>query len=376
MKKIEHTFDVCFVAFSEINTDARLLNIARTYAQNNLKVGIIAIGETSDIPRFAEENIIFFPVRKSYLKRTWLRWLSFNYYAKKYLKICSCKVAFASDFYSLYLGRKLKKKYNSKLIYDSREIYSALGPLFQSPLKQRILIDLERKWLNDVEQIVVSAPKDADYIREFYKLNHSFEVILNLPPFKEKVNSNLIRAKYHIPQNKNILIYQGMILPGRGLVPLISSLPFLPDSYLCIFGDGPLKSQLSELAKSLKVEDRVIFAGNINYDELHNWTCSADIGICFIEPISVSYQYALPNKLFEYSMAGIPTLASNLFAIKEIIDNNPIGKAIPQDSSPREIALAVQEILNNIDFYKEQTKIAAPKYCFESQTNTILLLLK
>jgi len=120
----------------------------------------------------------------------------------------------------------------------------------------------------------------------------------------------------------------------------------------------------------------VIFAGSINYDELHNWTCSADIGICFIEPISVSYQYALPNKLFEYSMAGIPTLASNLFAIKEIIDNNPIGKAIPQDSSPREIALAVQEILNNIDFYKEQTNIAAPKYCFESQTNAILSLLK
>lgn len=376
MKKIENTFDVCFVAFSEISTDARLLNIARTYSQHNFKVGIIAIGEASDIPRFAEENIIFFPVKKSYMKRAWLRWLSFNYYAKKFLKTCSCKVVFASDFYSLYFGHKLKKKYNSKLIYDSREIYSALGPLFESPLKQRILINLERKWLNDVNQIVVSAPKDADYIRDFYKLNHDFEVIMNLPPFREKVNSNLIRAKYHIPQNKNILIYQGMLLPGRGLIPLISSLPFLPDSYFYIFGDGPLKSQLTELAKSLNIENRVIFAGIKNYDELHNWTCSADIGICFIEPISVSYQYALPNKLFEYCMAGIPTLASNLFAIKEIIDNNPIGKAIPFDSSPREIAVAIKEIFSNIDYYKEQTKIAAPKYCFESQTNTILSLIK
>lgn len=376
MKKGEHTFDVCFVAFSEINTDARLLNIARTYSQNNFKVGIIAIGENSDIPRFAEENIIFFPVKKSYAKRAWLRWLYFNYYAKKYLKTCSCKVAFASDFYSLYVGRILKKKYNSKLIYDSREIYSALGPLFQSPLKQKILISLERKWLNDVNQIVVSAPKDADYIRDFYKLKQSFEVILNLPPFKEINNTNLIRAKYQIPQNKKILIYQGMLLPGRGLIPLISALNFLPDFYICIFGEGPIKAQLKELAISLNIEKRVIFVGNVNYDELHNWTCSADIGICFIEPISVSYQYALPNKLFEYCMAGIPTLASNLFAIQEIIDNNQIGKAIPLDSSPREIAVAVQEILNNINYYKEQTRSAARKFCFESQTNTILSLIK
>lgn len=375
MQNKELTFDICFIAFNEISSDARLLNIARTFSKNGFKVGVVAIAEGAEVPQYAKEDIALFPVKKSRLKRAWLRWLSFNIHSRKHLKFCSSKTYIASDFYSLFLCSLLKKKHTSKLIYDSREIYSALGPLFQSPLKQRILISLERKWLKSVDKILVSAPKDAEYIRDFYSLSQSFAVIMNLPPFKEKINSNLIRAKYQIPLSKNVLIYQGMLLPGRGLVPTISALVFLPNSYFCIFGDGPMKEQLSELAKNLKVEDRVIFLGKVNYDELHSWTCSADIGICFIEPISVSYQYALPNKLFEYSMAGIATLSSDLFAMKEIINKYQIGKAISQDSSPKEIAEAIEEILEKKDFFAEQTKIAARELCFESQSEAILNLV-
>ena len=42
-------FDACLIAFVDINTDARTLNIARTLVKNNKSVCIIALGETEDI---------------------------------------------------------------------------------------------------------------------------------------------------------------------------------------------------------------------------------------------------------------------------------------------------------------------------------------
>ena len=64
------------------------------------------------------------------------------------------------------------------------------------------------------------------------------------------------------------------------------------------------------LAKDLNVSERVHFCGVVPYRELHQWTCSADIGIVFIEPISFSYKLALPNKLFEYLYCEKPVIAS------------------------------------------------------------------
>jgi len=75
-----------------------------------------------------------------------------------------------------------------------------------------------------------------------------------------------------------------------------------------LLGDGGYEKTLLNEAKLLKVDKRVIFCGKVDYDLLHEYTCSADAGLCFIQPVSISYQYALPNKLFEYIMAGIPVL--------------------------------------------------------------------
>ena len=75
-------------------------------------------------------------------------------------------------------------------------------------------------------------------------------------------------------------------------------------------------------------------------------------------------------------MAGIATLSSDLFAMKEIINKYKIGKAISQDASPKEIAEAIEEILEKKEFYAEQTRIAARELCFESQSEAILNLIK
>ena len=102
----------------------------------------------------------------------------------------------------------------------------------------------------------------------------------------------------------------------------------IPNTVLLMLGDGEQKNNFQKLAVELGISDRLIFAGSIKQDELINYTAGADIGLSLIENISISYYHALPNKLFEYIMAGLPVLSSDLPQMKKIIDTYKVGEAI------------------------------------------------
>ncbi len=95
----------------------------------------------------------------------------------------------------------------------------------------------------------------------------------------------------------------------------------IPNVHFVILGEGEYRKKFEAEANNSNCSDRIHFLGAVNHTELLTYTASADIGLALIENISISYYYALPNKLFEYIMAGIPILASNLPQMKKVIDD-------------------------------------------------------
>lgn len=368
-------YDICFVFFTDFATDARTINLARTYVKHGYKVCVIAGGTESEADEFAAEGIKLFTVQIKGEKRFIAKWVLFNRLANKYSLDAKADIYFGMDLYSLYFASKLATEYNSKLIYDSREIYSALGPLAQNKFKQKVLAFHEKQMLKNVSKILVSGELDAEYLKSYFRKKLPFEVIMNLPPYKDHIKSDYLRDEFNISKDKIILIYQGMLLPGRGLVPVIRSLPLIEEAVLVIYGDGYYKYTLKKEAHHLNIEDRVIFAGVAKYDELHHITSSADIGLVFIEPISFSYNLALPNKLFEYGMAGIPSLISNLPAMKKIADEYPFGTLLDYDASPIDIASALRQIYKNRDIFEDSRQNLSKIFSYENQSQKILNLL-
>lgn len=369
-------YDICFVTFQELQSDARTLNFARTLIKNYKSVCVICISDEASQKKFNSEGINIIPIKKVKFKKTWLRWLHFLFYSRRRRYWAKAKIYLAGDVFSLFAGAQLKNMYHGKLFYDSREIYSALASLSSNPFKQKIISKIEKHFLKNIDKTIVSGKLDAEYLQPYFNINIPYHVIMNLPPFTPVKKSNFLREKYNIPEKTTIIIYQGMIMKGRGIIKVLQAMTHLKDYYFVIVGEGDFSEQVRRTATNLQLENRVILTGLIPYDELLQYTASADIGTVLIEPISFSYKLALPNKLFEYCMSNLPSLISDLPAMHEIIKEYKIGKLISTDANSKEIAQALQELKENKEEYIAECKKASQKYNYETQEEIILKILE
>jgi glycosyltransferase involved in cell wall biosynthesis len=274
----------------------------------------------------------------------------------------------ASDLYSLPIAARLKSVLSEKprLIYDSREIYSALGSLSGRPLAQKIISLIEKKYVKQVDTVLASGQRDIDFISNRFPKSIDYHVLLNLPPYKKTEVSSYLRDRFNISGDKRIALYQGAVSRGRGLEKSIEAFSKQDKWSLCIVGGGPELSDYKELSRGL---DNIHFTGLVPYSELHNITCSADIGLSLIEPISLSYKYALPNKLFEYFMAGLPVMATDMPPIEEVIEEAGGGLLICGELTAAKILSKLEEFEEKDIFIKlkNQSTVASEKYCYQSQ---------
>jgi len=318
--------DVLLLAVADVTRDARTLNLARALKAAGLSVDVVGMSA------------------KDSEKRAIRRWWTFN----KNVAALTVRprLVVAMDLFALSAARSYSKKHAVHLLYDMREFYFALGPLAGKGIKQKVLASHERRLLTDVHDVIVSGELDADIVQQHFSLPKRPVVILNTPPFKDRIPSPL-RSSLPLPiSHSNTLAgYQGVIHHGRGLAPFMKAMTLMPDVHLVVIGDGPAQPDLARLSEELGVADRVTWYGSVPYDDLHALTCGLDIGLCLIEPVSLSYEYALPNKLFEYMMAGVPSLVTDLPALHDHIIRHPVGVLVDRALTPASILAAMERVM-------------------------------
>jgi glycosyltransferase involved in cell wall biosynthesis len=362
------TYDICLLALSDIRTDARTINIAQALTNTGKSVCIVA-PDWSDGATFEGIETVYIPVRTSGRLRN--KWVEFTAQIRKQCEDIQAKSFWAEDLWSLKAASILSRRQRATLLYDSREIYSALGPLHKRPVMQALIAAMERHYAKYADMIIVSGELDAEYIRQHLKRNDKPRVVMNVPPYSEPGRSQKLREHFSISAQDPVIVYQGILLKGRGIERMIHALRLMPDLQFCIIGDGPDRAGMLLLAESCGVIKQVHFLGSVPNTELLAWTASADIGLCFVEAISFSYKLALPNKLFEYAMARIPALVSDLPAMRRILDECPFGEIISAQSSSEEIIKAVKNILHRKQQYVDQTDAVARRYNREAQEDII-----
>ena len=329
--------DVVLVALAVLERDARTLNLARALATSGIATTVIAASESDD---WSEPFAVMPWIDPG--GRVANRMSSLKSFTKS-LNL-SARVVAGMDLFALGAARACAKAAGAPLVYDMREFYFALGPLAGKGIKQKVVAAYERHMLRHVQEVIVSSALDAKIVTEHFKNISQPSVVMNTPPYKAPVQSKILREKHSIPSDATIAIYQGVVHHGRGLAPFIDAMPLMPDVHLCIVGDGPALDTLAAISTTAGIADRVHWHGTVPYDDLHAVTCSANVGLCLIEPISLSYEYALPNKLFEYMMAQLPVLCTDLPALRSEILSRPVGMLVGRGLKPLEISEAMKQV--------------------------------
>jgi glycosyltransferase involved in cell wall biosynthesis len=173
-------------------------------------------------------------------------------------------------------------------------------------------------------------------------------VIRNVPAYQVVSRNDRLRQYLGFGPEVRIALYQGNISSNRGLDRLVRAAKYLePQTVIVMMGWAAeaTRSQLEALIASEQVVDRVKLLPEVPYADLLKWTASADIGLTIFQPdYSLSIRFTLPNKLFEYMMAGLPVLSSQLNAIMEVIKTYDIGQIVPS-LTPSDIGAAINAML-------------------------------
>jgi glycosyltransferase involved in cell wall biosynthesis len=76
-------------------------------------------------------------------------------------------------------------------------------------------------------------------------------------------------------------------------------------------------------------------------------------------PTCLSYEYSLPNKLFESIHAGIPVLATRLVDAAALVDEYGVGETVEVDADARELATRIEGVIARTEEYRAAAHRAA-----------------
>ncbi len=339
MKKKSVT--ICFLGNPYFDT--RVNNLGNSLENAGYEVNIIGFDWRNPefIPEYGKTTI--YKIHKG--KFSLFFYLHYAFLLKWKLLRSKSEIFFAEDIYTLpfvYFFAKLKR---AKVIYNSRELFGYLAGLRNKKFVQRLIAKIESIFITKVDLVLTTGEMDTEFIKKQYNIENVI-TIRNLPLLKTAENKIDYRKMFNLDEKVKILFYQGVLFEGRGLEIIIKSLQELPDCVFVLCGSGEQKQKFIDCAEKYKVSKQVIFLGVINQNELINYTAGADLGLSLIENLSVSYYHALPNKLFEYVMASVPALVSDLPQMKNIVEKYQVGKVVDIENGKLPVN-AIREILEN-----------------------------
>ena len=251
----------------------------------------------------------------------------------------------ASDLYNLPAVARAANKHQAKLVYDARERYPYVAAAVKRPWVRLFWEGIESHFIKKADAVFTVSQRIASHMAVSYNIELP-EVLYNVPAFREREPSNLLREALCLPADKKIVLHQGKMQKDRGCLLLARAMRHVEGAVLVFLGDGPLKPAVRAAVTSLELEDRVKFKDAVPPAALHGYTCSADIGVTLLEDTCLNHRFALPNKLFEYLMAGLPVLASDLPEMGRIVDEYGVGRVVYPDK-PEEIARVLQQMIDD-----------------------------
>lgn len=368
------TKSITNIVLNDFKNDSRVLKISKSLAKTGYRVRVVAMHEptlplTDDMAGFEVRRIELFFARFSPNKIVHLfKYLEFT--LRLLLRFNDHDIYHCNDLHALPAGILLKtfSRRQVKIVYDAHEYETeSRGVKGFEKTFRRLLEGFLIRFTD--RRITVSNSIAGEYAR-IYNIEKP-AVLLNIPSLSNESRHDLFRQNLGIGAQQKIFLYQGGLSYGRGIEVLMDTFDgaIQSDSVLVLMGYGELESDIRQRADN---SQRIFFHPAVPPDQIPLYTSSADVGISTIENICLSYYYCLPNKLFEYLMAEIPVIVSNLFEMANLVNQYGLG-VVAQENSVSGINQAVIDMESfDLEAFSHRVKPFKAEFNWEAQETTLI----
>lgn len=366
MKKIAN------IVLNDFTNDSRVLKISTTLSSFGYEPAVVAMHNAG---LSQSEYVQGVNVRRiKLLTRSWPKLKSiqlikyFEFLIRAFWRFRKVNVVHCNDLSALPVGLLIKLfGRGKKVIYDCHEYETEINGL--KGIEKSAKKWLERLLISYADAVITVSDSIANEYTRLYKIPKP-RLVLNCPTYHEQPKRNLFRENLGIRADQTIFLYQGGLSKGRGIELLLEAFSGLDSdkNVLVCMGYGPLEAVIQEKAEQ---QSTIFFHPAVSPEVLLNYTSSADYGVSFIEDSCLSYRYCLPNKMFEYLMAGLPVLTSNLFEMKRLVEAEGVG-IVAESNTVEGFRKAVTASLDQ-DYAAIQKNVfeSRKKYCWEEQEKVL-----
>lgn len=288
----------------------------------------------------------------------------YNYRLVRELSSWDYDVICAVDVDTLAAGAALTRADRHKLVFDAHEWFHMTPEVVNRPVIRGFWKGLARTFIGRTDLRYTVAPLLADKLEEDY--GRPFATVRNLP-----WRSDFPPAP--VPAKK-IILYQGMLNPGRGLEVAIAALDFLPDCELWLAGSGPEEGELRRCSELLEEPGRVKFLGFVDPAKLPELTRKAWLGLNLLDAVSPSYLYSLANKALDYVQAGVPSVQMDFPEYRGLQERYGCY-ALLRELKTELLVQKISQLASDQSSYDRLRKnclAAAPELCWEREEQVLL----
>ena len=216
------------------------------------------------------------------------------------------------------------------VVYDSHELFLETGTALRLPGPvRRLLRAYERRLVARVALVVTVNEGLASVLRRRYRPK-LVSAVHNCPDrwTPPTRRPTLLRDAAGIASDAPVLLYHGALSANRGIEQAMAALlePGLEDAHLVLLGFGEMRHEYVRASSEARWRGRVHVLDPVTPVELLAWVASADIGVMPIQPTTLNHRLSTPNKLFECLAAGVPVIASDFPAVRQIVLDDPAGR--------------------------------------------------
>jgi glycosyltransferase involved in cell wall biosynthesis len=274
-----------------------------------------------------------------------------------------------NDWTSLPIVARLAKASGVPYVYDTHELCAdefhedKRWRFIQRPIR----VQTERTFIRGAHVVSTVSQKIAERLVDIHQLPHVPIVVRSTPRYQEhpfRPTGRQIRVLYH-----------GAVWQHRGLEACIRSVAqWRPEFNLTIRGPASdeYRAELEREIDQAGVRGRVVLAPPVPMTELVREATAFDVGLFALPGHSNHNQFALPNKFFEYVMAGLALCVSDLPEMSALTTRYDLGVLL-NPREPASIAAAINGLTTaRIDGFKKNALAAARALCWERESERML----